>query len=114
MTGTVKEWGIKISAGKHVAGSIEFDLTNEGTMAHEFLVVRSDKTAIQLLDEVSASTNRLDEATLDVIDEQAEWQPGTPGMFTVTLEPGNYFVMCNIAGHYAQGMYADLVVVAQP
>ena len=63
---------------------------------------------------VSATTNRLDEATLDVIDEQAEWQPGTPGMVTVTLEPGNYVVMCNIAGHYAQGMYADLVVVAQP
>ena len=51
---------------------------------------------------------------VDVIDEQPEWQPGTPGMVTVTLEPGNYVVMCNIAGHYAQGMYADLVVVAQP
>lgn len=114
MTGVVKEWGITLSAAKHVAGSIEFNLTNEGTMPHEFLVVRSDKTAKQLLDEVSETTSRLDEATLDVIDEQAEWEPNTPGMVTVTLEPGNYVVMCNIAGHYAQGMYADLVVVAQP
>ncbi len=114
MQGVVKEWGITLSAAKHVAGSIEFNLTNEGTMAHEFLVVRSDKTAKQLLDEVSETTNRLDEATLDVIDEQAEWEPNTPGMVTVTLEPGNYVVMCNIAGHHAQGMYADLVVVAQP
>jgi cytochrome c oxidase subunit 2 len=114
MTGVVKEWGITLSAAKHVAGSIEFNLTNEGTMPHEFLVVRSDKTAKQLLDEVRAETNRLDEATLDVIDEQAEWEPNTPGMVTVTLEPGNYVVLCNIAGHYAQGMYADLVVVAQP
>ena len=114
MTGTVKEWGITISAAKHVAGSIEFNLTNAGSIAHEFLVVRSDKTAKQLVDLVDSATNRLDEATLDVIDEQAEWQPNTPGMVTVTLEPGNYVVMCNIAGHYAQGMYADLVVVAQP
>ena len=114
MTGVVKEWGIELSAGKHVAGSIEFNLTNEGTMAHEFLVVRSDKTAAQLLDEVNEATSRLDEETLDVIDEQPEWEPGTPGMVTVTLEPGNYVVMCNIAGHYAQGMYADLLVVAQP
>jgi uncharacterized cupredoxin-like copper-binding protein len=114
MTGVVKEWAITLSAAKHVAGSIEFNLTNEGTMAHEFLVVRSDKSAKQLLDEVSETTSRLDEATLDVIDEQAEWEPNTPGMVTVTLEPGNYVVLCNIAGHYAQGMYADLVVVAQP
>ena len=63
MMGVVKEWAITLSAAKHVAGSIEFNLTNEGTMAHEFLVVRSDKSAKQLLDEVSETTSRLDEAT---------------------------------------------------
>ncbi len=46
-------------------------------------------------------------------EEPAAIGPMT-GVVAVTLEPGNYVVMSNITGHFAQGMYADLVVVAQP
>ena len=112
VAGTEKEWAIEISSSLHEAGTTTFNLQNLGTIAHEFLVVRSDKSATELLASVDAGTNRIDEEQLNVIDEQPEYEPGVPGMVTVNLEAGHYVVMCNIAGHYNAGMYADLEVVA--
>ena len=48
---------------------------------------------------------------LDVIGEQPEYEPGTPGSVTLDLTPGHYVVMCNIAAHYKAGMYADFYVL---
>jgi uncharacterized cupredoxin-like copper-binding protein len=110
--GEEKEWAISLDAYSHTAGSITFDLTNSGTIAHEFLIVRSDLTSTALLANVDAATKRIDEALLDVIDEQPEYEPGVPGTVTVTLTPGHYVVMCNIEGHYKAGMYADFDVLA--
>ena len=93
---------------------ITFDLSNAGTIAHEFLVVRSDLTSTALLASVDATTRRIDEALLDVIDEQPEYDPGVPGSVTVNLPVGHYVVMCNIQGHYKNGMYADLEIVDGP
>ena len=110
ITGTETEWAIEISTDLHEAGLTTFNLTNAGSMPHEFLVVRSEKTAEELLADVDAATSRIDEELLDVLDEQPEYSPGTPGQVTVDLTPGHYVVMCNIAGHYQQGMYADLEI----
>jgi len=112
VSGTEKEWAIEISSGLHEAGTTTFNLQNLGTIAHEFLVVRSDKSAAELVASVDAGTNRIDEGQLNVINEQPEYDPGVPGMVTVNLEVGHYVVMCNIPGHYKAGMYADLDVVA--
>ena len=59
-------------------------------------------------------TGRIDEAKLDVVGEQPEYEPGTPGSVTLDLTPGRYVVMCNIQGHYKAGMYADLEIVDAP
>ncbi len=109
--GTEKEWAINISTDLHESGVTTFNLANLGGIPHEFLVVRSDKTAAELLAEVDPTTSRLNEDVLNVVNEQPEYDPGTPGQVTVNLEPGHYVVMCNIAGHYKQGMHADLEVV---
>jgi uncharacterized cupredoxin-like copper-binding protein len=111
INGTEKEWEIAIDSDLHEAGTVAFNLTNEGTIAHEFLVVRSEKSATELVADVDPTTNRIDEALLDVIDEQPEYEPGVPGAVTVSLTPGHYVVMCNIEGHYKAGMYADLEIV---
>ena len=62
--------------------------------------------------QVDPATNRLDEETLVSMGEQGEYAPGSPGGVTVDLPPGHYVVMCNIAGHYKNGMHADFEVVA--
>ena len=35
---------------------------------------------------------------------------GGAGWTTLTLEPGRYELVCNLAGHYASGMYTELDV----
>jgi uncharacterized cupredoxin-like copper-binding protein len=106
------EWKIVVSADRHVAGEISFDLSNKGTIPHEFLVAKSNKTAAELLEMVDPTTNRIDEELLDVVDEQPEYAAGTTAVLTLDLAPGHYVVLCNIEGHYKNGMYADLDVVA--
>jgi len=36
--------------------------------------------------------------------------PGASGWVTVTLAPGQYELVCNLAGHYTAGMYTQLTV----
>ena len=106
------EWKIAISANRHVGGSVTFELANKGTIPHEFLVAKSNKSATELLALVDNETNRIDEELLDVVDEQPEYGAGTTAELTLDLAPGHYVVLCNIEGHYKNGMYADLDIVA--
>ena len=32
------------------------------------------------------------------------------GWFTITMKPGKYSLLCNLPGHFANGMYADFTV----
>ena len=36
--------------------------------------------------------------------------PGASGWMTITLAPGHYELVCNLAGHYRSGMFAELTV----
>lgn len=109
ITGGVKEWNVAIDSHESKAGDVNFTVTNNGTIAHEFLVVRTDFEPGKI---PLGKENRFDEELegLTVVDEIPEWNPGQTKKLTVKLEPGKYQVVCNIAGHYANGMYAPLVV----
>jgi uncharacterized cupredoxin-like copper-binding protein len=37
-------------------------------------------------------------------------KPGATGWTTLTLTPGRYELVCNIAGHYTAGAFAELDV----
>jgi uncharacterized cupredoxin-like copper-binding protein len=37
--------------------------------------------------------------------------PGATGWTTLALQPGRYELVCNLPGHYAAGMYAELEVI---
>jgi uncharacterized cupredoxin-like copper-binding protein len=112
LTAEVKEWAISLSGASTAAGEVTFGLTNAGNIPHEFIVVRSDVDGEALLEQVDPATSRLDEASLDAIGEQPEFSPGETKVLTLDLEPGRYVVLCNIAGHFSSGMYADLEITA--
>jgi len=108
--GSVLEWNVNVDAVKAKAGEVTFTVENRGTIQHEFLVVRTtyEHGKIPL-----GPDNRFDEEDkgLAVIDEIAEWPPGKSGTLKVNLEPGRYELLCNIEGHYANGMHVPFEVV---
>ena len=109
ITGSVREWKVQVSAGKAEAGDVRFAITNYGTIAHEFLVVKTEFDPGQI---PLGDNNRFDEELkgIDVVDEIPEWEVNSTGMLKVKLEPGQYELLCNIEGHYAAGMHTSFEV----
>ncbi len=57
------------------------------------------------------NSGRVDENQPNMnIGEISELEPGESGSLTVTLTPGKYMLYCNVAGHYASGMWVLLTV----
>jgi uncharacterized cupredoxin-like copper-binding protein len=103
---TLTEFAITPGALTAAAGEVTFTIHNAGAVEHEFIIIRTDLAA----DALPSSGSAVDEEGLDVIDEVEDMAPGDTATLTVNLEPGNYVVICNLPGHYAQGMRATLQV----
>ena len=106
ITGTLTEYHIALSAASAPAGSVTFNVTNSGTMVHEFVILKTDVQAkdLPLVDGVVV------EADYSPVGEVAETEAGKSGTFTATFAAGHYAIICNIAGHVAQGMVVDFTV----
>jgi uncharacterized cupredoxin-like copper-binding protein len=112
------QWHIDTDATV-AAGDITFEVVNGGTMVHEMLVLKTDTPADQLPvtdagdPPVPVATGADKVSEDDSIGETGapDMEPGTTRTFTINdMAPGHYVLVCNIAGHYAKGMWADLTV----
>lgn len=106
---TLHDDGITLSETSVTAGELRFEGVNQGSLIHEFEVFGVpegvDADALPL----DGDTARADEL-LEVIDEVEDIAPGTSAGLSLDLEPGTYAVMCNLPGHYANGMHATFTV----
>jgi uncharacterized cupredoxin-like copper-binding protein len=95
---------------------MSFFVTNDGSINHEMVV-------LHLADSQAAGTRPIaGDAKVDETDSLGEASktdgegagegivPGASGWMTITLAPGHYELMCNLAGHYRSGMYTELTV----
>ncbi|MFA5774663.1 MAG: hypothetical protein WC864_04710 [Ilumatobacteraceae bacterium] len=110
ITGSVQEWVVKTSFVTAKAGDVKFTITNKGTIEHEFLVVKTDIA----VGEIPLDGDIFAEPTdgIEVIGEIGEFAKGTTETLTVTLDPGNYQLVCNLPDHYSAGMNLGFTVVA--
>lgn len=109
ITNTVKEWEITSSATAAKTGEVTFSVTNDGTLGHEFLVVKTDIAP----GKIPLDGDHFAEPTdgIEVIDEIGEFAVGTTETLTLKLEAGNYQIVCNLPGHYKNGMFIAFEVV---
>jgi uncharacterized cupredoxin-like copper-binding protein len=106
ITGTLTEFKISLSATSAPAGVVTFDVTNGGTIVHEFVILKTDTLAKDL----PLSGDSVDEGAYNAIGEVEETDPQGSGTFTATLAAGHYAIICNIPGHVKQGMVTDFTV----
>lgn len=106
----VHEWSVRATSPRAREGEVTFVVSNFGTIAHEFLVVRTDfgDGGIPL-----GQGSRFDEEAdgLRVVDEISEFGPGRTESLTIGLPAGRYQLLCNIEGHYANGMHMPFEVL---
>jgi uncharacterized cupredoxin-like copper-binding protein len=100
--GSPEEYSMVPEPAEIASGAITFAVVNDGTIEHEMVVIKTDKGAANLAtDDEADETGAVDEITLAA---------GESGDLKVDLEPGSYALVCNLPGHYSNGMYADFTV----
>ncbi len=110
VTGVITEWKVTVDQQKAPAGEVVFTVTNEGAIGHEFLVVKTDVADGDI--ELDGDHFSEENPSLLVIDEIGEYAKETTESLTVTLEPGNYQLVCNLPGHYENGMHTSFTVTS--
>lgn len=105
---TLRDFRIEASTTSIASGAITFSATNKGSSTHEFEVfsVPSGVDANAL----PVNANVADTGRLKAIDEAEDIAPGTGRSLTADLSPGSYVLICNLPGHYKEGMYTTLTV----
>lgn len=93
------------SASTVAAGKVSFNVRNDGSVAHELVVL---KTPIAASKVPTSSAGRADESAN--IGETGDVAAGAVKKLTLNLKAGHYALICNLPGHYKAGMFADLTV----
>ncbi len=106
------EWGIK-GAATAKAGSVTFNVKNDGKFKHELVVVRADSYKA-LPQEASGHILEDKIPQADKAGEAGEIGIGETKSVTLDLKAGKYVVFCNIldkeVSHAAKGQVIELTV----
>jgi uncharacterized cupredoxin-like copper-binding protein len=107
ITATLTEFHVKLSAARVKAGEVTFNITNSGSIDHEFVVLKTDTRASAL----PQADGTVPEGDMELMGEAEDITPGSSQDLTLTLPAGHYVILCNVEGHYSGGMWLDLTVV---
>jgi uncharacterized cupredoxin-like copper-binding protein len=102
---SLSEFKISGAPASVAAGKVTLKATDAGKIPHELVVLKTTKPAADL---GKAGTSRIPET--GHVGEVGEIKPGASGTTTLHLKPGHYVLVCNLPGHWAGGMRADLTV----
>jgi uncharacterized cupredoxin-like copper-binding protein len=106
----LSEWKVAVTSTIK-AGQATFTITNKGVAPHELLVFKS-ALAPSAYPTDAAGDIIEDGAGVSLVSDGENIEPGGTQTRTVDLSaPGTYLFVCNIPGHFKQGM-ATVVTVA--
>jgi len=100
--------GLKLSKDHAKAGNVTFQVKNSSKeTVHEMVVIPSPADGKV---PYSDKDSKFDEDAAGHLGEVSELEPGKSGSVTLDLKPGKYILSCNVATHYANGMWAVFTV----
>ncbi len=108
---SLNQWSVTPSATP-TASSVTFTVTNAGTITHEFVVLKTKTPSADIeVGKFEGESDRINEDTAGTnVGETGDMQPGATSTLTIDLKPGHYVFLCNLPGHYMQGMHVDVTV----
>ncbi len=109
---SLSEWQITGANGTDLttlkAGETHIVAKNDGKEEHEFVVIKTDTDAAAL---PKSSDGNVDEEAAGQSPGEIEGiKAGKTKDGTFLLQPGKYVFICNLPGHYALGMHAQVTV----
>lgn len=105
---TLSDFKIELSDTSAPAGEVTFEVENKGPAVHEFVVFKTDLESDALPTDENGDVAEGDEFA--PVDEIEDIEKGAQPKLTTDLEAGDYVLICNVAGHYRQGMHTSLTV----
>lgn len=96
--------GIRVDAASLAAGDVTFNVLNDSQEYYHNLAIAAVADASKELPYL-ADKRMVDEAAAGVIARSKDLRPHASQTMTVTLGAGTYILFCNVAGHYAMGMW---------
>ena len=113
---TLQEWAVLPDPDSVAAGEVTFSITNDGPAdVHEFVVIATDLDPAELPTDETGAVTETGEG-MEVVDEVEDIPVGETQELTVSLDAGNYVLICNIyseeeaEAHYAMGMHVAFTV----
>jgi uncharacterized cupredoxin-like copper-binding protein len=105
---TLGEFFIRTDRKAVDAGTIRFEVANEGKIEHEFEVVRTNEApgSFPITDENKADV----EAVGEELGEIPPIASGGSDELTLELEPGKLVFICNLPEHYGSGQRLGFTV----
>lgn len=96
---------LSVPAGEEIT----LTLTNSGAVAHDLMIMK-------LGQDIRSGGHVDPDGHADVYWEQELLEAGetVKSSFTAPAEPGEYQIVCGVAGHLEAGMQGRLIVVAAP
>ncbi len=100
------DYKVTPNVGSLRGGETKIGVRNRGSQPHDLVVLRTDLAPDKL--PYDAAKAKAEEPGL--VARTKELRPGGTAALTVTVEPGRYVLICNLAGHYGLGMRTALTV----
>ena len=100
------EFAVNLAQDTADAGTLTFNVSNDGTEDHTFRVIKTDLAP----DALPKADALVDEAQLDVVANIQQFAAGETQQVSPDLEAGSYVLICNLPGHYDLGMRAAFTV----
>ena len=96
----MKEYAITLSVASVKAGTIKFGIRNNGTMVHDFDLIKTDLGFDKLPIDGGSAKAKDDGLVKQMINIAANRST----TLSADLAAGSYVIICNVAGHYQLGM----------
>jgi uncharacterized cupredoxin-like copper-binding protein len=106
---TLADYTITLDESTGDAGDLTFDVTNDAEQTHEFVIFQTDLAEDALPTNEDGDVDEEGEG-VTLIDEIEDVEAGSDQSLTVNLDAGSYVFICNLPGHYAQGMHTTFTV----